>query len=605
MPFFIHSITMSEEIEQHSLGETLGLILGLYAFSLIVSIVYLFCHVSRQKSSWIIFILSVAYASLFVFLNIMAIFDLFFNHKKDFDKLFNFLKKFYFGFNIVDIALGFFLFNILIYYLESGYYSKSKKLFDGIIRYVRSIKKMSTCEKFVAIAISVPLIAGLLVILIIYRKHFNLGKNPLDYTDIIFNCYAIFEIYTGVGFFIYQLIKDCKRRNNENLIKRYCNYSIKKIVFKTEKYLKSINDTYKHLSIIAPVFENDTSYPYYIYLQNKFNKVKETKNLLSWYIIDNNDNSVNINNTKDKYSDTVEKFGKNQIKEEPNYIQNLNNPNGQEIQVKMDSKTNIRENQKKPLEENLETSTSIRKYKKAVRRIDKLKKLYKEIEIEKNAANKKTKGSCGLVILYIAFFIAIVTDFILPLAFDYEKDYYDKDNKADLFDKDESDAMNVATGIVGMIVASIICCPYTVITIYTTIRKRYITGDFLYDKKINDDISLMKTVQLICGYSFAIVYCNLYFWKTIDSKGNLGKPYFYDEIVIPDYMFKQGVSIYMIIKIVLIVGSIFAHLYLDNTFIFKNDLAEYNKLGDNCEYDDNNFKLSLQDNLIIDNLLKK
>jgi hypothetical protein len=61
----------------------------------------------------------------------------------------------------------------------------------------------------------------------------------------------------------------------------------------------------------------------------------------------------------------------------------------------------------------------------------------------------------------------------------------------------------------------------------------------------------------------------------------------------------------MLIKIVLIVGSIFAHLYLDNTFIFKNDLAEYNKLGDNCEYDDNNFKLSLQDNLIIDNLLKK
>ena len=33
---------MSEEIEQHSLGETVGLILGLYAFSLIVSIIYLF-----------------------------------------------------------------------------------------------------------------------------------------------------------------------------------------------------------------------------------------------------------------------------------------------------------------------------------------------------------------------------------------------------------------------------------------------------------------------------------------------------------------------------------------------------------------------------------
>ena len=191
---------MSKEVEQHSLGVTLGLILGIYAFSLIVSIIYIFCHVSRQRASWIIFALGVAYASLFVFLNIMAIFDLFFNHKDDFDKLFNFLKKFYLGFNITDIALGFFLFNILISYMESGYYSKCKKLFDGVFRFYYSIKKMSLCEKIVIIAISVPLIAGLLVMLIIYRKHFNLGKNPLEYTDIIFNCYAIFEIYTNVGF---------------------------------------------------------------------------------------------------------------------------------------------------------------------------------------------------------------------------------------------------------------------------------------------------------------------------------------------------------------------------------------------------------------------
>ena len=171
--------------------------------------------------------------------------------------------------------------------------------------------------------------------------------------------------------------------------------------------------------------------------------------------------------------------------------------------------------------------------------------------------------------------------------FDHDTVYAAKTLKkhSDLFDKEESVAMNVATGIMGMIVASVICCPYTVITIYTAIRKRYISGDFLYDKQINDEISLMKTVQLVCGYSFAIVYCNLYFWKTIYSTGDLGKPYYYDEIVIPDYTFKLGISIFMLIKIVIIVGSIFAHLYLDNVFIFKNDLAEYNKCGDNCEYD--------------------
>ena len=594
---------MSEEIKQYSLGVILGLIFGLYAFSLIVSLVYLFFHVSRERASWLIFALSVAYASLFVFLNIMAIFDLFFNHKNDLDKLFNFLKKFYFGFNIVDIALGFFLFNILIYYLESGYYSKSKKLFDGIIRFYHSFKKMSTCEKIAIIAIPVPLIVGLLVILIIYRKHFNLGKNPIDYTDILFNCYSIFEIYTCVGFFMYQLIKDCKKRNNEKLIRRYYNYSIKKIVLKTEKYLKSINQTYKDLSILAPTFEKDTSYPYHVYLQEEFKKVKEAKNLLGVNYIDNiANNNTNIN---DKNSYISNKYDINQNKEKQNYVQNFNNPNGQETEIKMNSETNIKENEAKPLEENLEISTSIRKFKKAVRRIDKLKKLYKEIEIEKNSAVTKSKCTCQLVILFIAFTIAIVTDFVLPLAFDYETDYYDKDNNSDLFDKEESAAFNVTTGIIGMIIASLICCPYTIITIYTTMRKRYISGDFLYDKQINDDISLMKTVQLICGYSFAVVYCNLYYWKTVDTKGHLGKPYFYDEIIIPDYIYKQGISIYMIIKIALIAVSIFGHLYLNNVSIFKNDLAEFNKFGAHCEYDNEvQFQIFSQNNFIINNILK-
>ena len=588
---------MSEETKQFSLGGTIGLILGIFAFSVIISIIFLFYHVSRQNASWIIFVLSVTYASLFVFLNIMAIFDLFFNSKDECKKIFSFLKKFYFGFNIVDIALGFFLFNILIYYLESGYYSKIKRLLDGVIRYFSSIKKLSLREIIVSLAIAVPLIVSLLVIVIVYRDHFNLGKNPLDYTDILFNCYAIFEIYTGVGFFFYQLIKDGMKRNNTKLIKRYCYYSINKIVLKTEKYLKSINKTYNYLSNLAPTFENNTTNPYYAYLQKQFNKVKESKAFLE-------NNNLYINNTDDN-NETNANMNTNQNKEGQNYIQNLNkNPKVQEIQFKENSTNNINENQTNLLEENVKTSTNIRKYKKAVRRIDKLKKLYKEIEKEKNPKESKSKCSFRLVILWIAFVIAIVTDFVLPLALDYENDYYNKDN-SELFDKDKSDVLNVAAGIIGMIIASVICCPYTVITIYTTMRKRYISGDFLYDKQINDDISLMKTVQLVCGYSFAIVYCNLYFWKTVDTSGNLGKPYFYDEIVIPDYILVRGVSIYMIIKIVLIVGSIFANLYLDNVFIFKNDLAEYNKYSASCEYDDEEkYENYIKYNPIINKILK-
>ena len=74
---------MSEETKQFSLGGTIGLILGIFAFSVIISIIFLFYHVSRQNASWIIFVLSVTYASLFVFLNIMAIFDLFFNSRDE------------------------------------------------------------------------------------------------------------------------------------------------------------------------------------------------------------------------------------------------------------------------------------------------------------------------------------------------------------------------------------------------------------------------------------------------------------------------------------------------------------------------------------------
>ena len=65
-----------------------------------------------------------------------------------------------------------------------------------------------------------------------------------------------------------------------------------------------------------------------------------------------------------------------------------------------------------------------------------------------------------------------------------------------------------------------------------------------------DNLSLIKTVQLICGYSFALLYCNLYLWIKLDKKGAFGKPKFYERIKIPDYTIKSGISIYMIVKII-------------------------------------------------------
>lgn len=135
-------------------------------------------------------------------------------------------------------------------------------------------------------------------------------------------------------------------------------------------------------------------------------------------------------------------------------------------------------------------------------------------------------------------------------------------------------------------------------------RKRYITGDYLYDRKINDDLSLLKTVQIVCRYSFALIYCNLYFWKVIDKKGVFGSPYFYEEIIVPDYVIGRGISVYMILKLVIIIGTIIASFFFNKIFLFKNDLAEYNLSKDDCEWDkEEPFNLFVQENQKIDNIL--
>ena len=121
--------------------------------------------------------------------------------------------------------------------------------------------------------------------------------------------------------------------------------------------------------------------------------------------------------------------------------------------------------------------------------------------------------------------------------------------------------------------------------IYTNKRKDYISGDYLYDKQINDNISLLKTVQIICGYSFSILYCNLYLWRTIDTHAHYGKPKFYDTTFIPDYTLKQGITIFMIAKIILIVCSIIGSYCCYSWKIYKNDLGEFVSSGSSSRYD--------------------
>ncbi len=177
--------------------------------------------------------------------------------------------------------------------------------------------------------------------------------------------------------------------------------------------------------------------------------------------------------------------------------------------------------------------------------------------------------------------MVIMTDFILP--FINNKDKVKDDEE---YEKEESE-LGLAIGILLSIVLSVFCSAYTLIIIYSTIRRKYITGDFLDDKQINDNLSLMKTVQLVCGYSTAVVYCNLYFWRDTDNinSSNFRRPNFYDEIIVPDYNIKSGLSAYMIAKIILIVISVICHSKSVDFFDYNNDLAEFNLSKDGCKYD--------------------
>ena len=114
------------------------------------------------------------------------------------------------------------------------------------------------------------------------------------------------------------------------------------------------------------------------------------------------------------------------------------------------------------------------------------------------------------------------------------------------------------------------------------------SGNYLYDKQINDNINLLKKVQIICRNSFSILFCNLYFWRAFNNHGHYGKPVFYETTFIPDYTLIQGITIFMIVKIILIVSSIIGSYYCYSWKIFKNDLGEFDKSGDYSRYDNPN-----------------
>ena len=608
----------------YSVGERVVIYIVIAIVAIVLSLVYLFCRVNRKKISLFIFALCSLYFALFIFLNFISMFDLVFNNQKGFENFSKVISKFYEVFDYIDKALGFLIFPLIIYYLESGYYTIPRKILDGLWGIIYEFIQP------LVLSLRIILCIVLLVITIKYRKHFGLGKNPFDYIFVILDCYSIIDIYMCVGFFMVQIFVDCKTQKNKKLKDRYYRYSLIKIIRKTESYINKMNKLHETLDKNIQNYDKDKSSLDYKHMKDTYQKIDKK---LKEYQEDSHENNPNSNNNENmidyskanvqqtnNYNENINQ-NNNDYMGAINYLHNYNQPNDKTGQQETDNqmevggeqaqnveiKKNNEENKPKK-EKKLSPVDCNKKYKKYIRRIDKLKLLYQVIERDYNPmtiSNNRCICCCN-VILFITFGIAICTDFILPIALNMRDDFIDDSGE---FKKTEESKFALAVSVIISLAICVVTSSYTIITIYSSKRRRYISGDYLYDKKINDNLSLLKTVQFICGFSFAVIYCNLYFWKTLDKKGVFGRPYYYDQVIIPDYTLKNGITIYMIIKIIIIIISILAALIIKLTKIsfFKNDLTEFNsKSWRQSKYDDDQeLNRVINENKGIVNILKR
>ena len=608
----------------YSVGERVVIYIVIAIVAIVLSLVYLFCRVNRKKISLFIFALCSLYFALFIFLNFISMFDLVFNNQKGFENFSKVISKFYEVFDYIDKALGFLIFPLIIYYLESGYYTIPRKILDGLWGIIYEFIQP------LVLSLRIILCIVLLVITIKYRKHFGLGKNPFDYIFVILDCYSIIDIYMCVGFFMVQIFVDCKTQKNKKLKDRYYRYSLIKIIRKTESYINKMNKLHETLDKNIQNYDKDKSSLDYKHMKDTYQKIDKK---LKEYQEDSHENNPNSNNNENmidyskanvqqtnNYNENINQ-NNNDYMGAINYLHNYNQPNdktdqqetinqmevGGEQAQNVEIKKNNEENKPKK-EKKLSPVDCNKKYKKYIRRIDKLKLLYQVIERDYNPmtiSNNRCICFCN-VILFITFGIAICTDFILPIALNMRDDFIDDSGE---FKKTDESKFALAVSVIISLAICVVTSSYTIITIYSSKRRRYISGDYLYDKMINDNLSLLKTVQFICGFSFAVIYCNLYFWKTLDKKGVFGRPYYYDQVIIPDYTLKNGITIYMIIKIIIIIISILAALIIKLTKIsfFKNDLTEFNsKSWRQSKYDDDQeLNRVINENKGIVNILKR
>ena len=568
-----------------------------FVISIFVSLFYILYFIDKQRVTKIPVIICYILLLLFLFLNIIVNIDLILDFFKSIPResmiMGKILSYYYTYFNVFSLIIRWVVFPIYINYFETGYKTFWKTFFEIFEIIWRKIKKKLESSLWKALLV-IGLIAAIATVILYYMIKDKFGlKDPINYLSYIIialDIIPLFEIYTNVGFFLIQTFIDVQRLDNENLIKNYYYYSKYSVLSKAVDYFIKLLET--DLETKQTLIGNKEVQLYGFALE--FNKVRKmikeskAKTINETQIMDKNE--TNTGNAQPKNNNKISSEARNIEKKD----------------TKIDIQNYIVQEDKS---EN-KLAEHVRKYKKILRRMIKMSKLYKDLDEEKDADINKT--CCHKCWLYTKYFIILlvmimvaISDVFLPIFF-MEKHNSSKNsnstisnitNITDLIEdvptslvivsdtvnttNNENVSNNMVNTAVALIIALIILIiiifinsAYTIIMIYSTSRRYYISGDFLSGYHSNDNISLMKTVKEICGLAFSLIYCNIYIYKSFSSHNFI----FSQRIKIPDYEIKYGISVYMLAKLVVIIIAMIIFKKFDKIFVFyKNDLGKYNQ----------------------------
>ena len=199
-----------------------------FLFSAIIALIYICYFIDRKRVNKCPLVICYILLLFFIFLNFISAFDLMKEKMDNSDKITKIINTkviayFYTCFHAINIGIRFVIFPIYINYLETGYYTKKTKIFfEPIIRIFK--KLFCTCNCLTTMIIIGLIIAFIIVILyFIVRDKFGLDS-PFSYANYVFillDLYSLFQIYIHVGFFLVQSVIDCKRQNDQKLVKKY------------------------------------------------------------------------------------------------------------------------------------------------------------------------------------------------------------------------------------------------------------------------------------------------------------------------------------------------------------------------------------------------